>query len=476
MKRGLLFVLSCCLAVTMSAQNIVEEHYTVSGGLLGAANFTKFRITGDGNHSNTDFKRRTGYSAGIWVNFPVSNAFSVEPQVMYSKYLYTTQGLTGTLLERGSVNYVSIPIGLKFHVGNILGITVGPQLDIVTAVNEGTNTVADDDFKSTSISAFGGAELFPHGRITPFARYMHGFSNMDDRSTASDAMEFKNSNIQVGLKVKLFGKKVEADSDGDGIIDKNDKCPSVIGVARYDGCPIPDSDNDGINDEQDKCPNQAGTAKYEGCPIPDTDNDGINDENDKCPTQAGTAKYNGCPVPDTDGDGINDENDKCPTQAGPANRDGCPLTDSDNDGIADEDDKCPTMAGVAAHNGCPEVSPKVTDAISVSARNVTFGSGANKAKLTTASNASLNRIVTLMNENPGLKVKIEAHTDNVGDGDANRTLSQQRADAVKAYLVSKGISEDRISTEGFGEDQPIAENTTATGRKKNARIEIKLDY
>jgi outer membrane protein OmpA-like peptidoglycan-associated protein len=56
------------------------------------------------------------------------------------------------------------------------------------------------------------------------------------------------------------------------------------------------------------------------------------------------------------------------------------------------------------------------------------------------------------------------------------TLSQNRAEAVKAYLVSKGISEDRISVEGFGEDQPIAENTTAAGRKKNARIEIKLDY
>jgi hypothetical protein len=104
-------------------------------------------------------------------------------------------------------------------------------------------------------------------------------------------MEFKNSNIQVGMKVKLFGKKIEADSDGDGISDPNDKCPTVVGVSRYDGCPIPDSDNDGINDELDKCPNQAGTAKYDGCPVPDTDNDGINDENDKCPTVAGTAKY-----------------------------------------------------------------------------------------------------------------------------------------------------------------------------------------
>ncbi|MCX6209492.1 MAG: thrombospondin type 3 repeat-containing protein, partial [Bacteroidetes bacterium] len=92
----------------------------------------------------------------------------------------------------------------------------------------------------------------------------------------------------------------EKDTDGDGVVDSKDKCPTVKGLVKYSGCPIPDTDKDGINDEEDKCPTVSGTAKYKGCPIPDGDNDGVNDEEDKCPTVAGVARYKGCPIPDTD--------------------------------------------------------------------------------------------------------------------------------------------------------------------------------
>ncbi len=82
----------------------------------------------------------------------------------------------------------------------------------------------------------------------------------------------------------------------------------------------------------------------------------------------------------------------------------------------------------------------------------------------------------MLNENPDLKVKIEGHTDNAGDDATNMTLSTDRAEAVKAYFVSKGISEDRITVEGFGETTPIADNNTAAGRVKNRRVEIKVTY
>jgi len=75
--------------------------------------------------------------------------------------------------------------------------------------------------------------------------------------------------------------------------DAQDKCPSVPGISKFNGCP--DSDNDGIQDAEDKCPGTAGLARYQGCPVPDTDNDGINDESDKCPTVAGVAEHGGCP-------------------------------------------------------------------------------------------------------------------------------------------------------------------------------------
>ncbi|MBS1656000.1 MAG: thrombospondin type 3 repeat-containing protein, partial [Bacteroidetes bacterium] len=87
------------------------------------------------------------------------------------------------------------------------------------------------------------------------------------------------------------------DTDGDGITDDKDKCPTVPGVAKYDGCPVPDTDKDGIKDDEDKCPTVPGVARYQGCPVPDTDKDGINDEEDKCPTVPGVARYQGCPVP-----------------------------------------------------------------------------------------------------------------------------------------------------------------------------------
>jgi len=306
----------------------------------------------------------------------------------------------------------------------------------------------------------GGLEVFPHNRVSIFGRYILGFTNVDDRADhGGSTREYKTSNIQIGLKLRLFGSKktettyqatstpvpVRVDTDGDGIYDDEDKCPTVVGLAKYNGCPIPDSDGDGINDELDKCPNQAGTAKYEGCPIPDTD-----------------------------GDGINDEDDKCPTQAGPKERMGCPPTDKDNDGINDDEDKCPDIAGVAANNGCPEVPANVSKTIGIAATHVTFG--AKNATLTIGSKTALDQVVTIMNENPGLKVKVEGHMDNAGDDAANMKLSQDRADAVKAYLVSKGIAADRITAEGFGETMPIADNTTSAGRMKNRRIEIKMQY
>ena len=477
MKKVLLLVL-CCFAITaMYSQKIVKEHYTVSGGLLGAANFTDFRYNdNDGDHSNIDYKTKPAWAVGAWFNFPVSKGFSIEPQVVYNSYRYETSSTVPLLLNDGKIGYISIPVGLKFHAGDMFAFTVGPQIDFLTSLNDYDNIAQKDDFKKTSFSAFGGIELFPHNRVTIFGRYIHGFTNMDNRGDEAGAAEYKNQNIQAGLKLKLFGKKVAADSDGDGIIDAKDECPNVVGLERYKGCPIPDTDKDGINDEEDKCPGQAGTAKYGGCPIPDSDKDGINDEEDKCPNQAGTAKYGGCPIPDTDKDGINDEEDKCPDKAGPASRGGCPVTDRDNDGINDDEDRCPDIPGVAANKGCPDVPPNVSKSLGTLGQGISFGTGANNTKLTTKSNTSLNQLVAIMNENPSLKIKIEGHTDNAGNDDTNMKLSQDRADAVKAWLVGKGISEDRIKSEGFGETMPIADNNTAAGRAKNRRIDIRMDY
>ena len=231
------------------------------------------------------------------------------------------------------------------------------------------------------------------------------------------------------------------DRDGDGIVDSLDACPDQAGTAALQGCP--DRDGDGIADKDDKCPDVAGLAKYQGCPIPDTDKDGINDEEDKCPTVPGVARYQGCPVPDTDKDGVNDEEDKCPNEAGPA-----------------------------SNFGCPVIAPEIIEKVNLAARNVFFATGS--SKLLAKSYPSLDNVVKILQDNPSYKVDIEGHTDTTGTHEKNMVLSNDRAASVKAYLVSKGINESRISSAGFGPDRPIATNKTAAGKAKNRRVEMKL--
>ncbi len=232
-----------------------------------------------------------------------------------------------------------------------------------------------------------------------------------------------------------------SDRDGDGIIDDEDKCPDVKGIASLQGCP--DRDGDGITDAEDKCPDVPGLARYQGCPIPDTDKDGINDEVDKCPTVFGVARYQGCPVPDTDGDGVNDEEDKCINEKGPASNFGCPVIDE-----------------------------QVKKRLQIAAKSIFFETG--KSKLLSKSFRNLNDIVAIMNENPNFKLAIDGHTDNVGKDEMNQTLSENRAASVKEYLVSKGIDESRVTSTGYGETTPVADNKTATGRAQNRRVEMTL--
>src|SRR5258706_1523915 len=238
--------------------------------------------------------------------------------------------------------------------------------------------------------------------------------------------------------------------------------------------PPTDTDKDGIVDAEDKCPTVPGLAKYQGCPVPDTDKDGLNDEEDKCPTVFGLARYQGCPIPDTDKDGINDEEDKCPTVPGLARYQGCPLVDTDNDGVPDEEDKCPTVPGTKANNGCPEIKQDVIRKVDYAANNIYFATG--KYVLLGKSFKGLDDVVKILKDNPQLKMSIDGYTDNVGTDALNQRLSENRANAVKKYLVKKGVDESRLTSTGHGESDPVADNKTAAGRQKNRRVEMKLSY
>ncbi len=278
------------------------------------------------------------------------------------------------------------------------------------------------------------------------------------------------------------------DTDSDGIIDGEDKCPSVAGLAEFMGCP--DSDGDKIIDGEDACPNVAGEARYNGCP--DTDGDGIGDNVDKCPEESGVSKYNGCPIPDSDGDGVDDDSDPCPKTPGDVG--GCPdsdgdgvvdkdddcpeevgtvrgCPDADGDGVADKDDKCPNEAGVPEKDGCPKVR-KPTRAEMINrycAPAISFGSGASKSD---TYDSSISGIVSFANQYPEAFLNVSGYTDSQGAEAANLRLSKRRAKRVADSLIAAGISSDRITYEGYGETNPIADNLTKEGREMNRRVQV----
>jgi outer membrane protein OmpA-like peptidoglycan-associated protein len=258
------------------------------------------------------------------------------------------------------------------------------------------------------------------------------------------------------------------DKDGDKIIDPKDQCPEIAGELYMKGCP--DRDHDSITDLEDLCPDNYGPLVNKGCP--DTDDDGLFDYIDDCPTVAGPVENRGCPWPDTDGDGILDRNDDCPNTPGPKENGGCPYKDSDNDGLLDKDDDCPNTPGPKSNKGCPVIEKEVIEVLKTAFDNLGFELG--KDIILAGSFASLDELADVLTKKSTWKLQISGHTDNVGDDDSNLILSKKRAEAVKDYLISKGITTERFIIEYFGETKPIADNATPEGRAKNRRVEMKL--
>lgn len=179
-------------------------------------------------------------------------------------------------------------------------------------------------------------------------------------------------------------------------------------------------------------------------------------------------------VVDSDGDGVPDDRDLCPgTPAGTAvDARGCPR-DSDGDGVPDYLDKCPnTAVGVTVDkDGCPVEAQGPNRTF----ENVNFEF--DRATLTDYARGILDSasgvINTLAGNHGGLVVQIDGHTDSIGSPGYNMALSERRANAVKQYLVRKGVDAKRIETQAYGLTKPIATNSTDAGRALNRRAEVR---
>jgi len=236
--------------------------------------------------------------------------------------------------------------------------------------------------------------------------------------------------------------------------------------------PPPDSDHDGYLDSEDQCPAEPGVAPR-GCPA-DTDSDGVLDIDDFCPREAGPAPK-GCPDPDPDHDGVPLPCDQCPKEVG-VKPTGCPIRDTDGDGIFDDKDKCvdkpETKNGFEDEDGCPDTIPDAVKKFSGVIEGIYFDK--NKATIRAQSKGVLASAAKVLQTYPSISLEISGHTSSEGDAAVNQRLSQERADAVKQWLVDNGVPPERLKTRGAGPDEPIADNKTAAGREKNRRIEFKV--
>ncbi len=498
-------LLACLSGANMHAQSTARSGPRVAAGLLGAAQQSAFRVT----EGTVSFEQQIGWAAGIWLTVPLGRFFSIEPQVQYSSMpsLQAPGTRSRAFLADATVTWLSAPLVLKVHLGP-LAITAGGQVDYPIAVVDDPNLIARDHIPQVTYAATGGVELFPRSRVTLYGRYVYGFTNIDGRELATPSAKLYNQTVQAGLKLRLVGGRrsrsratdttpaeaaepstgkeptgkestgkestgkeptgkestgkeptgkestgkeptgrdskaaksptpetpASIDIDGDKVADASDKCPTVFGVERNAGCPMPDVDDDGVTDEFDKCPQTPGRVQSEGCVFTDTDKDGVSDDDDRCPTVAGTSQFGGCTTPD-----------------------------ADKDGVFDADDRCPAVAGVAEMRGCPRIG-------AFSASAVTFASGL--IALTPEGRRELGKVFDYLVAYPNVSVRLEGHTDSMSGALINNPLSARRAMAARAYLLSRGVADARITTIGHGSARPAIGNGTAGGRAKNRRVEV----
>ena len=436
-------------------------------------------------------------------NSPCEIDFGVNAVVFYPMSSITSPSIKnyvgGFVNISKDYNYYGLPV--KLHIGRYIdkGLSVGISLSTNKIRKMGNLTDElnyfsfDTDLKYDLNRLFGDLDFINNVVVDSYVLTGIGYTSVGSKQNGS-------LNIGGGInfwvsKSKDFGFQFQSlgklrlkgtvgsyfqhsfgvvfkfggpDTDGDGIYDKFDKCPDVAGLKEFNGCP--DTDGDGIKDSEDSCPNVAGLKELNGCP--DADGDGIADKDDSCPNVAGSKANNGCP--DTDGDGIVDKDDSCPNVAGPAANKGCPWPDTDGDGVLDKDDNCADVVGPASNNGCPEevISAAAEKQLSDFAKTINFNS--NRFSFKTGVSVQLDAIVSIMKEFDRANFSINGYTDSTGVASYNQKLSEKRANAVLKYLTDHGIAADRLSSKGFGEENPIDNTNTSKGRANNRCVEIKV--
>jgi len=317
-----------------------------------------------------------------------------------------------------------------------------------------------------SISQSAGREMDPRGHVGVGLRALASdwlAVRVDVRDVFADGPDQAGAhNVEVTAGFDFFRfehKWPPRDRDSDGIPDVRDACPDVTGMSSAGGCF--DGDGDGIVHDKDACPDEVGPAGTGGCP--DADGDGTADRDDACPEAAGAASLKGCA--DGDGDGVSDADDRCPQHAGVAALAGCP--DRDGDRVPDAEDRCPEMPGKAEQQGCLlEAAEKL---LTGTIAGIRFAGGS--ATMHKDSQVLLDETARVLQEYRGVRLRIEGHADDGAGKKDNMRLSQARAEAVRDYLIGKGVDGGRLVAIGHGDTRPLPDKPKGGG-PADRRIEF----
>jgi outer membrane protein OmpA-like peptidoglycan-associated protein len=353
--RSFFLYLMLCLSMIGEAQ---------TAGVLAGANYSRFN---EEKSSLFDPKWKFGPAGGIYLNLPLSDEFSVEPQVLYSLMgsKATINGVKDSIKQQ--LGYISIPLLFKFHIAKPVSLNFGPQLDLLLNAKEKVSGEKNKEaFRTTDVALTGGFELFPQSKLSFYARYIHGIKNV----LKGVSPEYSNQAIQAGVKYRLFKIKKKTKP-----------------VKAIDPVPQPD------------------TVVTPPPPPPP------------------------------------------PVEPEP------PAPEKKEEIAVEENNTEPVIANF-------------------NVANVQFVTGS--ARLTSTAVKELDNIIIYLKENTAANLQVNGHTDNIGNKEFNQRLSEKRAATVVKALVKKGADSSRLSSAGFGMDQPIADNSTKEGRVKNRRVEFKL--
>ena len=478
---------------------------------------------GGGYQSYDNATDLAGAIGGVgWLGVWLPANFSVEVAGTFAKPK-TSPDLLGN----------TVGVNARTFSGSLLyNILLGSKSSFYLKAGAGSTKYGSDCTGVRTICGSGGSLLGGLGfrvGVTP-TLLVRAEAELNRNKSSTRSLTNVGASLGLGL---MLGSKPIPDSDLDGIQNNRDRCPNTPRGAQVDGrgCPS-DEDGDGVPNGIDRCPGSAAGATVDatGCPK-DSDDDNIPDGLDRCPdTPPGVlVDPNGCGK-DSDGDGIPDGLDRCSETPRGATVDalGCP-GDEDGDGVLDGLDRCPrtaTGAGVLP-NGCVpgqaagQPAPSVTPAPAApdtaqrrarpGARNQPrpqqpvptpaqappqaappgrnapapvgkivpgvipgIGFAPGTARLSTSSYVALDSIAAILMADPTVTVEVSAHSDNSQSAAESMRLTGLQADAVRDYLVLKGVPYQQVVSKGYGSTVPRTPDTTPAGRAANRRVEIRF--